>query len=490
MPALLLTIGARDATASAFRAVSGAVSSIGRITGAALGAATVAATALTAATVAAARSLDDIGNRARNAGVPTDVLQSYRLLADRLGVPVRAADVALQRFNRRVGEAAAGGGQLTRIFNDLGISVRDSSGAVRGIDQILPEFVASVGRIGDEATRSRLAFAAFDSEGVGFGIGMAQLGDRVGETLEEFRDLGLIIDQDVIAGAQNAVASFSLLSDVFRIGTQRVLGALAPALGNLAEVIARTVAPIIEDLSGSLSVSGDVLVGVGRTILGFTRTAAVSFVRFVADVSGALSSVANAAAAVGNVVASVAGHAGDRRRGGRRDAARRVVAAGGRGCCGGAGLHRRAGGLHGDGLRGGHREVRGGGCADHGHWTGHRPRHRDRSGRGGRSRGCSDAIGVRAVGGGWAARGRGGRRTRAAGLLPPAHPRPVVRGLGCWPDKSSVGHRGGQLPEQHIRPLRRPKAAGRPRGAGALLSGRESAAPNCSRPANPARSCH
>ena len=288
MPALLLTIGARDLTGAAFGAVTSSIGSLARISGAAFGAATAAAAGLAVAVVRAARSLDDIGVRARNAGVPPDVLQSYRLLASEVGVAANVADTALQRFNRRVGEVANGTGTLAPVFERLGIEVRDAAGNVRESAEILPEFISALGGIEATSQRAAAAMAAFDTEAVGLGLGLAEIGDNISSRIEDFRELGLILEQDLIEGAQAANTSFGLLGDVFRTATQRGLGALAPALGNLAEVVARTVGPAMAEFSMLVEVNENILVDFGRSIIEFAQTASTSFLQFVANVAGAI----------------------------------------------------------------------------------------------------------------------------------------------------------------------------------------------------------
>lgn len=302
-PALLLTIGARDATRGVFNTVSRSVGGLARLAGTTLGVAAGAAAGLTAAVVATSRSLDELAMRARNAGIPPEVVQSYRLLGDRLGVDVRATSVALQRFNRRVGEVAAGTGQLFRVFQQLDIEVRNSDGSVRSIESVLPEFAAALNELGSEAERARFAMAAFDTEGVGFGLGLASLGSTITEQLDSFRQLGLIIDNDVIQAASRARNSFQLIADVARVSSQRVLGALAPAFGNLAEVVGRTLGPVLENLTNTLEISDDILVNVGRTILTFARDAAAGFLQFAASVAGGLADIARTASEVTEGVA-------------------------------------------------------------------------------------------------------------------------------------------------------------------------------------------
>ena len=78
--------------------------------------------------------------------------------------------MALQRFVRRVAEAANGTGEAKDALAQMGIALRDQSGNLRRSEDLLADVADAFARIEDPAERVRLAFKLFDSEGVALGM--------------------------------------------------------------------------------------------------------------------------------------------------------------------------------------------------------------------------------------------------------------------------------------------------------------------------------
>jgi len=125
---------------------------------------------------------DAIGKTADKLGISVESLQKYRFAAQQTGVAQNALDMGLQRFSRRVGEAANGSGVLKDVFNDLGIALRDSNGRLRQTEDILNDYADAIAGAGSSQEKLLLAFKAFDSEG-------AALVNTVGKGSEAFKEL-------------------------------------------------------------------------------------------------------------------------------------------------------------------------------------------------------------------------------------------------------------------------------------------------------------
>ena len=83
----------------------------------------VAAGAVSALTRSVVRSTDQIGKSAQTASVTTDQIQELRFAFGQLaGTTSRDLDLALQRFNRRLGLAATGSAEYAKALDDLGVS--------------------------------------------------------------------------------------------------------------------------------------------------------------------------------------------------------------------------------------------------------------------------------------------------------------------------------------------------------------------------------
>jgi hypothetical protein len=109
---------------------------------------------------------DAIGETASKIGVGVEALQELRYAASLAGIEQQMLDMALQRFVRRVAEAANGTGEAKDALAQLGIALRDQSGNLRRSEDLLGDVADAFARIEDPAERVRLAFKIFDSEGV------------------------------------------------------------------------------------------------------------------------------------------------------------------------------------------------------------------------------------------------------------------------------------------------------------------------------------
>ena len=74
---------------------------------------------------------DAIGKTADKLGVGIEALQELRFAAQLAGVQQQTLDMGLQRFTRRVAEAAKGTGEAKQALTDMGIALRDQHGNIR-----------------------------------------------------------------------------------------------------------------------------------------------------------------------------------------------------------------------------------------------------------------------------------------------------------------------------------------------------------------------
>ena len=243
-PAVNLEINARDRTRQAFDTASrriddltGGATKLNRLFAGGLGVAVVgtAISGLSRAVQQAVADLDAIGKAARNAGTDAETLQGIQQFADRAGVGLRAANIAMQRFTRRVGDAVDGTGTLNKVFKELGIDVRDANGNVRSTIEILGDYQRALQNAGSEAEQSKLAFAAFDSEGVGFGLGLARASESIDTFIERAHEMGVIVDNETIKAAEDLTDNMTALGEVIRADVTNALGPFIGALGTLTD---------------------------------------------------------------------------------------------------------------------------------------------------------------------------------------------------------------------------------------------------------------
>lgn len=103
--------------------------------------------------------------QAEKLGISTDELKKYRYVAERMKVPVNEMAVAMRFFNRAAGEVALGTKGTTKIFQQMGLSVKDAHGNIKPTDQLLFEFSDKLAAIPSQAVRTAFAMRALGRGG-------------------------------------------------------------------------------------------------------------------------------------------------------------------------------------------------------------------------------------------------------------------------------------------------------------------------------------
>lgn len=113
----------------------------------------------------ALQSANAVGRAADRLGVTTDEFQDFTNAAKAADIQTRAAEMGLQRFTRRLGEAQQGGGELKDTLEKYNIAIRNSDGSARSATAVLGDLADAIQGAESPAEQLRIAFKAFDSEG-------------------------------------------------------------------------------------------------------------------------------------------------------------------------------------------------------------------------------------------------------------------------------------------------------------------------------------
>lgn len=177
---------------------------------------------------------DEIAKTSRKLNVSARDYQRLKFAADQAGVSHEAFDTGLKRFIGTVGEAAAGTGEATKIFQGLGIQVRGANGQIRPTEALLGEFADRFAAIPDQAAKSALAMKLFGRDGATMSLflnegaaGLAKMGD-------EAEALGNVLSADTLAAAED-------LNDRINEGKQVVLGWKNAIGAELMPIVSRVI---------------------------------------------------------------------------------------------------------------------------------------------------------------------------------------------------------------------------------------------------------
>jgi len=181
---------------------------------------------------------DAVGKTADKIGVGVEALQELRYAAQLAGVEQRTMDMALQRFTRRVAEAAKGTGEAKQALAQMGIALKDQHGNIRRSEDLLNDVAEAFKRTTDPAERLRLAFKLFDSEGVAMVNMLVGGAEALEATRRRARDLGIVLDEDLVRNAEKARDELDALGKVISANLTRAVLDLAPAIADASTELA------------------------------------------------------------------------------------------------------------------------------------------------------------------------------------------------------------------------------------------------------------
>ena len=154
--------------------------------------------AFTREAIAFGDSIDKVSSKV---GVTAEELQELRFAASQSGVDVRQLDMGIQRFARRMGEAAKGTGELLKTTQALGIEFKNADGTNKSTVELLEQYAEAIGNASTQQEKLRLAFKAFDSEGAALVNLLDEGVGKLNSFREEARRLGLVMGEGTTAAA-------------------------------------------------------------------------------------------------------------------------------------------------------------------------------------------------------------------------------------------------------------------------------------------------
>ena len=178
--------------------------------------------------------IDKLGKVSSKLGVTSSELQKFRYAAQLAGIEETALDMGLQRFIRRVGEAAKGTGEAKDALAQMGIKLTNSNGKIRSATNLLGQVANALKDTKDPAERLRLAFKLFDSEGVAM-VNMLKNGKgALTATMMEADKLGFVLSENTVKGVEKANDAFYKMGTAITGVWQKMVGSLSPSLEKFA----------------------------------------------------------------------------------------------------------------------------------------------------------------------------------------------------------------------------------------------------------------
>lgn len=230
--------------------------------------------------------ISNTGKTARKLGVGVELLQEMRFAAELTGVAQSALDMGLQRFTRRLAEAAQGGGELKGVLEQYNIQLRNADGTTRSNVEVLGDLAEVIKNTQNPAEQLRIAFKAFDSEGAALVNTLRGGKEGLDAFREAARKAGAVI-------AEETVNQFEIFDDQITTVKSSIKGFMAWYVGNIlmtGTLIGELTADMVNKLQGIETVWNDV--GAATFDAGASAEAAAKKMKQLADQTERLTGIA------------------------------------------------------------------------------------------------------------------------------------------------------------------------------------------------------
>ena len=252
--------------------------------------------AIGGAAIKSAAWADDLNTLSKQTGLTTEDLQKMQYASELVDVSVDDIAGSMSKMRRAM---ATDGKQ--DVFAQLGVSVRDGTGALRDSSDVFYEVLDRLGKVGNETERDALAMEIFGRSA----DQLAGIIDDGGASLkalgEEAENLGLILDQDTL-DAMNRVND-----QIDRLKAQ-AQGQFAKAGAAALEALTPAIEGIVNALSKVLEFIGNLNPEVIKvvTIIAAIVAAISPVAAIIAKIAGLLATLAPLLPVIGTALAALA----------------------------------------------------------------------------------------------------------------------------------------------------------------------------------------
>lgn len=182
----------------------------------------------------AVTAADDLNTLSKQTGISTEELQKMQYASDLVDVSLEDITGALRKMKPKMTES-------NEAFKKLGVSVKDSNGELRDVEDVFYDTLTALSKVGNETERDQLAMEIFGKSA----DELAGIIDDGGQALKEFgqqaSDAGLILSQDTLDALNETNDTIDELK-----------ANMSATMGQIGADIAVTLSPALEELANHI----------------------------------------------------------------------------------------------------------------------------------------------------------------------------------------------------------------------------------------------
>lgn len=206
--------------------------------------------------------LGDIADKSKSAGLDSEFFQGFAYQAKLAGVNIDEVSAALDTFNKNAGQAAEGRGRMVTALKGENAELLRNLQLAKTQEERLRIAADAIDKVDGANKKAALSTALFGQSGTKLVAAFEGGAAAIDATIGKARDLGIIIDRETIAKADELGDKFDTAATIISTKFSKVLIELAPLLVWTAEVasgLATAINLVIEGFKGLEFKSTDTL---------------------------------------------------------------------------------------------------------------------------------------------------------------------------------------------------------------------------------------
>lgn len=192
--------------------------------------------ALAGMAVSAGLAADDLNTLSKQTGFTTDMLQQIEYAADLIDVD---AETIVNAARKMKDNMTSTGAEVTAAWEKLGVTLKNTDGTWRNTQDVFFDVVGGLSLVRDEVERDQLAMTLFGTKADALAGVIDDGAHSLRQYGEQARDMGLILSQDALDGANK-----------FNDGLSTIKAQAKAAFTEAGASLAETLLPELEKLVG------------------------------------------------------------------------------------------------------------------------------------------------------------------------------------------------------------------------------------------------
>lgn len=195
-----------------------------------------------------AQEMDDLAKTAKRLDVPVATLDAMTHAAELSGAGARDLQVAFRTAAKQISDASRGIGESKVYLDRMGISVRDTNGALKSTDQIILEFADKQSLLSGSTERTAAAMTLFGRSGMQL-MPMLNAGSAgIRDMMSEAAGLGLRT-QEMTAAAEETIDAQLRWNKSMRAFKDMAMVSVMPIITDMANWLSTHLANALSDVN-------------------------------------------------------------------------------------------------------------------------------------------------------------------------------------------------------------------------------------------------